>query len=182
MGLRLYSNRIPKEGSKIVLDESCIKLSLDNNVDTEDAKAPKFVDPENGNYHLSAESPLIAAGDDPAGLLTDNTYDLDGNLCLDENFNIDLGAYQYSKIGTGITAINTGNTELKCYPNPVNNILYIDAEGVHQADVYSITGTLVYSSNILASGQLDLQSLTPGFYQIVVKTKNGTLTTSIVKR
>ncbi|WP_302963372.1 T9SS type A sorting domain-containing protein [Barnesiella intestinihominis] len=171
-----------KEGSKIVLDESCIKLSLDNNVDTEDAKAPKFVDPENGNYHLSAESPLIAAGDDPAGLLTDNTYDLDGNLCLDENFNIDLGAYQYSEIGTGITAINTGNTELKCYPNPVNNILYIDAEGAHQANVYSITGTLVYSSNILASGQLDLQSLTPGFYQIVVKTKNGTLTTSIVKR
>lgn len=186
-GYDYVAGEAAKDGSTIVLDASCIKLALDNNTDTEAteettaAKAPKFVDPENGDYHLTAESPLIAAGDDPAGLLTDNTYDLDGNLCLDEDFNIDLGAYQYVE-ESGITTVGANNTELKCYPNPVNDILYIDADGAYQADVYSIAGTLVYSSNILASGQLDLQSLVPGFYQIVVKTQNGTLTTSIIKK
>lgn len=73
-------------------------------------------------------------------------------------------------------------TELVCFPNPAVDILYINASDAYQADVYSITGSLVLSSNILASGQINVQDLAPGFYQVVIKTPNKTLSTSIIKK
>lgn len=170
-----------KEGSGIVVNDNCIKLSMDNNNDNGDAQAPQFVDPENGNFRLSATSPLIAAGDDPAGLLG-SAYDLDGNPCIDDDLNIDLGAYQYSATSSAINMAGSEKTELVCFPNPAVDILYINASDAYQADVYSITGSLVLSSNILASGQINVQDLAPGFYQVVIKTPNKTLSTSIIKK
>lgn len=170
-----------KEGSQIVINDNCIKLAMDNNQDNGDAKAPLFVDPENGDFHLSSTSPLIAAGDDPAGLLG-TAYDLDGNPCIDDDLNIDLGAYQYSGTSSAISHINTEKSAVVCFPNPVSDVLYIRAINAYQADVYSITGTLVLSSNILASGQLQVKDLAPGFYRVVIKTANGTVSSSIIKQ
>lgn len=71
-------------------------ISLDNNTDDGDKKAPKFTDPENGVYTLTAESPLVDAGSD-----TGYGDGLDTDLCLAGNARrqgnaVDVGAYESS--------------------------------------------------------------------------------------
>ncbi len=51
---------------------------------------PQFVDPANGDFHLSSASPCIGAGDNSATDLP--TVDLDGNNIGSA---VDIGAYQY---------------------------------------------------------------------------------------
>ncbi|MDP8201387.1 MAG: T9SS type A sorting domain-containing protein, partial [Candidatus Tenebribacter burtonii] len=71
---------------------------------------PLFVDPENGDYHLTEYSPCIDAGN------PNSPFDPDGTIA-------DIGAFYYDQ-GTGVdeediqSSIN--NIQLSNYPNPFN--------------------------------------------------------------
>ncbi|MDP8202537.1 MAG: T9SS type A sorting domain-containing protein, partial [Candidatus Tenebribacter burtonii] len=71
---------------------------------------PLFVDPENGDYHLTECSPCIDAGN------PNSPFDPDGTIA-------DMGAFYYDQ-GTGVdeediqSSIN--NIQLSNYPNPFN--------------------------------------------------------------
>ena len=58
---------------------------------------PLFVDPDNGNYRLQANSPCINAGD-PNILIGQYETDLDGNPRIVDG-RIDMGAYEFIEMG-----------------------------------------------------------------------------------
>ena len=70
---------------------SCIRGygNINNNIDAE----PYFINPEEGNYHLSFHSPCISAGD-PNYILDEEQTDIDGQLRLIGKY-IDIGADEF---------------------------------------------------------------------------------------
>ncbi|MCH8824509.1 MAG: right-handed parallel beta-helix repeat-containing protein [Planctomycetes bacterium] len=102
------------EAEVVVIDDDGTVNWGAGNIDLD----PRFVDPENGDYHLSPGSPSIDAGNNWRVSIDENDYDEDGVLCelfpvdLDGNprFNadeadfdpgcgvpvvVDMGAYEY---------------------------------------------------------------------------------------
>ncbi|MHC4110383.1 MAG: right-handed parallel beta-helix repeat-containing protein [Planctomycetota bacterium] len=55
------------------------------------AKDPMFFDPENGDYHLKADSPCIDAGD--SSIVAPEEVDLDGKIRIRKSA-VDIGAYE----------------------------------------------------------------------------------------
>lgn len=85
-------------------------LSLENNVDDGDKKAPKFTDPERGVFALAAESPLVDAGSD-----SDYGEGLDHDLTITgesrkSGKSIDIGAYEYQH-SSGIVSVHGDNSD-----------------------------------------------------------------------
>jgi hypothetical protein len=66
-------------------------------------------------------------------------------------------------------------TPLKIFPNPSSGNVFIKLpeENVSQVRVYTISGTLVHTSSIGGSGNLDLSKLPNGMYLVAVDTKQG---------
>jgi hypothetical protein len=64
---------------------------------------------------------------------------------------------------------------VKIYPNPVNDYLSMDAESVIlNAVVYSLNGQRIVSQvNGTKSLQMDVSTLTPGTYVVIIKTEKG---------
>lgn len=71
---------------------------------------PLFIDPENGDYHLTVNSPCIDAGD------PNSPFDPDGTIA-------DMGAFYYDQ-GAGVQNENIQSSllfpQLSNYPNPFN--------------------------------------------------------------
>ncbi len=78
------------------------QIGLNGNVSVD----PLFVDPENGDYRLQADSPVIDAGDNEASDLPDTDFDgndrvVDGDG--DGEAVVDMGAFEFSTtVGVGI--------------------------------------------------------------------------------
>ena len=75
---------------------------------------------------------------------------------------------------TPITALG----EVRIYPNPVQNTLFVDLDltinhGL-MLELYSISGSLIYRDDIKRAGiteaQIDMQNMTPGTYFLKVAT------------
>ena len=78
--------------------------------------------------------------------------------------------------------------ELKCYPNPVNDLLTVISvdfrEGEVTAQVYNLTGQLVDVLSTVTGNtmQLNTHNLAPGMYFMNAVTANGTGTIRFVKQ
>ena len=85
-----------------------------------------------------------------------------------------------------ITGQTTGlnqppNASLKCYPNPVLDILHIQSnQAVSNYNVYSIHGKLIQSGKI-ESNQVDLKALQTGLYLLDVKINEEWIRYKIIK-
>jgi hypothetical protein len=85
-----------------------------------------------------------------------------------------------------ITGQTTGlnqpqNASIKCYPNPVLDILYIQSNQVaSNYNVYSIQGKLIQSGKI-ESNQVDLKTLETGLYLLDVKINEEWIRYKIIK-
>lgn len=101
-------------------------------------------------------------------------YDLDG---------IETGVYEVGisaediavdyRDFTGIEKPNLNNEQLLAYPNPTDGMLNVNInEGLYDFSVYTINGTKVFAANRYCSGieQLNLNSLSPGTYFMMVRT------------
>ncbi len=79
---------------------------------------------------------------------------------------------------------NNGLVSIQLYPNPTDGLLNIGvgtmAGTTIKADVYSLTGKLVYANQVMigenGNGQIDLSQLAPGYY--ILKTTLGGQTTT----
>ncbi|MBE9467306.1 MAG: DUF4465 domain-containing protein [Bacteroidetes bacterium] len=85
---------------------------------------------------------------------------------------------------TGINNFVINNNSVTVYPNPFRNSINIDGiNDIKQIYVTDISGKLVYNSNSnFNNNQIDLSSLTRGFYFINIKTQNKIITKKIIKQ
>lgn len=76
---------------------------------------------------------------------------------------------QDDTLGTD-TVSKSGKSDISVYPVPVTDVLNINAENVHQADVYGLDGKLILSTN---TNKIDVRNLNRGVYVVRVIQTNG---------
>ena len=149
---------------------------------------PMFVDTDNENYHLSAESPCL-----DAGLTWDEdlvALDLDHNPRV-SNGSIDIGAYEYTLTGVPETVQNEPRIHVVGNPITANSYVEIDLDKTCDltATVYSIDGKNLGSKhfhqlqagyNHIEIGAL-FQSVSDGYYLLVISTPETSFVAKIVK-
>ncbi|WP_397444945.1 T9SS type A sorting domain-containing protein [Polaribacter sp. R77954] len=77
------------------------------------------------------------------------------------------------------------SSNIKLYPNPVNNVLNFSqnlTDIVHSFELYDLTGRKIVTANIENKSQIDVSSLSKGLYSIIFKTKKGSITKRIMKQ
>ena len=79
---------------------------------------------------------------------------------------------------------NVNKSQVKVYPNPVVDVLNIEAASkVSAVQVFDLTGKLVSSHALNAvKNQVNLSKLTPGVYVVNIQTESGTQSVKIVKK
>jgi parallel beta-helix repeat protein len=156
----IYNNLLYNEnGSEVIY----------NNLSTGWTDAnPLFTDANNEDYTLSAASPAIDAG----STLTIQIDDFQGNL-RDDGIP-DIGAYEYFN---QLSIDNLERINLRIYPNPVNENLYIRSENqnVNNVTIIDITGKQVLSCSIIEGNKLDVSNLKPGLYLLNIKDGNNNI-------
>ena len=151
---------------------------------------PMFLNPENEDYHLGADSPCINAGsyDTPITIL--DGLDLDGNTRVSDG-QIDLGAYEFDN--TSLQEIVQNDSRIYIVGNPITASSYAEIVLDKACDltvtVYSIDGKklsgkclrqLQVGINRIELGDL-FQHLTSGTYLFVVQTGSKAYTAKVVK-
>jgi sugar lactone lactonase YvrE len=103
-------------------------------------------------------------------------FDRDGNLYIAE-----ASRAKVRKVAFGTTGVlsATGEITLKAYPNPVNDLFFVESASLSQGNfslfVHDITGQIITVPNTLLSGKLQLYTggLAPGVYLVNVVSDNG---------
>ena len=90
----------------------------------------------------------------------------------------DIGAFEFNSPSTATTTSENG--QIKLYPNPVQSVIYLDANEIVKADIFTLNGTKIQSVKNTQGG-IDASGLTPGMYLIHVYTETGIFTKSFVK-
>lgn len=129
---------------------------------------PHFANAANNDYRLLSQSPAINAGENsflPADAVTDL-----GGLSRIAEMVVDIGAYEYPST-TGITANAALQNSIVVYPNPVQDILHIDADEPLNAFIYSIDGKLYLQQN--KASAVSLRSILPGIYFVSLYNQDG---------
>lgn len=85
---------------------------------------------------------------------------------------------------TALAVSDVSKTQVKVYPNPVVDILNVEAASkVSTVQVFDLTGKVVSSHALSAvKNQVDLSKLAPGVYVVNIQTENGTQSVKIVKK
>ena len=84
-------------------------------------------------------------------------------------------------------ALGTGDfnkTQLRLYPNPVADYLYIHAAGqkIINVKVYSVAGNIVKNNVEVNGDYIDLRNLSIGTYVLSITTDQGMVTKKIIKK
>lgn len=87
------------------------------------------------------------------------------------------------QVGT-LGVSDASKTQTKVYPNPVIDVLNIDAAAkVNSVSVYDLSGKVVSSHTMNAvKNQINLGKLTPGVYVVKIETENGSQTVKVIKK
>ena len=74
------------------------------------------------------------------------------------------------------------NSKIKVYPNPANEVLYIETdketEGMLTVEIFNTTANLIYSKNINAGDKyqtIDISNIRKGIYYIRISNKDAQL-------
>ena len=148
---------------------------------------PRFVNPEDEDFHLTPDSPCIDAG------LTYESdvyeYDLDGLSRVYYGI-IDIGAYEFCYLS--INERNQNKNNIHIVGNPILATSYaeflLEKASPVEVLIYSMDGRLMYNDrqgqcqageNRIEIGGM-FQNLTKGFYLLVVKTTDKTLISKVI--
>jgi len=134
--------------------------------------------------------PLFAPPqENPFGLVSTYYNALPAFADLDADGDQDLlvgeygGAMQYFEFDTviGIADLSQSFT-LKLFPNPVNNILHIDAEEeINKIEIFNVVGENVITVKNQVR-QISLHQLNPGIYMVKVTSALGHFTTAKIQK
>ncbi len=145
---------------------------------------PQFADAAGGDFTLSGNSPALDAGDPNTDLTLfptdgDNSpIDLDGNARVFNN-TIDMGAYEYSVLSTGV--FNNTALHIAMYPNPVKDILHLETEeNIESIIIYTIMGQQLQTWK--NENSIDVSTFTAGIYLVKVTTQNSSSVKQIIKQ
>jgi len=81
-----------------------------------------------------------------------------------------------------ITGISSEIQEVSVFPNPVNDRLHLEGEGIISYELWSATGLRVLGSTTFDNNPLDVSMLPPGLYLLHVETANGSAAMKFVKQ
>lgn len=92
-----------------------------------------------------------------------------------------MGVLYFEEASTSVSSTNTDSYEV--FPNPVNNILYINSlENIERVEIYDLTGKIIKSTDINSNnGFVDTSDLTQGVYIISVHNNLEVFNQRIVK-
>jgi hypothetical protein len=84
---------------------------------------------------------------------------------------------EYPNPDCGPNSLSEFELGFALYPNPVLDVLRIEPDKASQLliQVVDVCGALVLERSLSASGQLDLSSLRPGLYQLILRNQAGAL-------
>lgn len=138
---------------------------------------PLFTDANNSDYTLTASSPAIDSG----SILGTQTEDIVDTLRNDGL--PDIGAYEYSD---SLSIFDSERINLKVYPNPVSEYLYLNSENIYLVGVIitDISGKQVISKGNInnTSSIISLKELQGGLYFVKVNTDSGSESLKIIKK
>lgn len=104
------------------------------------------------------------------------------NVQVKINMGNEIGTYYFDNLVSVVedtlsVDANDIDTKLIFYPNPVSEILYLkNYEDVYQIDLFTTSGKQIRAFNV-DSGRIDVSSVKGGVYILVVKNKNGSVST-----
>lgn len=74
-------------------------------------------------------------------------------------------------------------SKISVYPNPAENVLYIDStDNIQSVKVYNTTGSIVLSVNSLNGNSIDVSGLPSGMYVVRVQTEGNNYTQKVFKK
>jgi predicted outer membrane repeat protein len=133
-----------------------------NNIETD----PLFVDYDNGDYHLQANSPCVDAGTD-IGL----PYYGDAP---------DMGCFEYQDSVPDTTQIISLTNQIQIYPNPTKGIVKISQiTDIQYITIVDIAGKEVFRTNA-KTNILDISELQNGIYFLTIFTNTKKFTSKII--
>ncbi len=146
---------------------------------------PEFIDPENGNFRLSKDnnSPGIDAGSAIVSSVV--LQDIQGNT-RPQGAGFDIGAFEYVENGGGgqiLSVLESENSMIEVFPNPVKDFLTIDMEGqlFKEYNVYNVSGQKVQSDSTINKNQINVSNLQQGVYFLEFATDKGKTVLKFVK-
>lgn len=72
--------------------------------------------------------------------------------------------------------------DIKVYPNPVDNILYIETTGENQIQLISLSGAVLKSISVDGASSIDMSALQSGLYLLRINNGTETSTQKVLKR
>ena len=82
-----------------------------------------------------------------------------------------------------IDGVSANNFSISIYPNPVRNVVSVEAEGIRNVRLVDMLGQTMYDSNESSDTvQIDMSGFACGVYFMEVKTVNGIATQKVVKK
>ena len=83
--------------------------------------------------------------------------------------------------GSSLATTQVTKPTLDFYPNPVKDIIYINGEAITKAEVYDISGKLLYTVTNPQTNQINLSTLQSGLYPLKIINANGSSNIKVVK-
>ena len=135
---------------------------------------PLFEDASTYDFHLTASSPAINAGD-PSYSPAANIYDIDGQSRLNGG-SVDVGVDEYN----ATLYTNTFHkSEISLYPNPTHGIINIKYISNYNCEIYNLKGQAIKIKKY-GLDAIDISSQQDGMY-IMKLTNNNTFKESYIK-
>ena len=136
---------------------------------------PMFKNPEENDFELMLESPLINAGDNSAVSLPD--FDINYGWRIGQG-KVDIGAYEYQG---GADVVEHNDEQFEIYPNPARDFVKLSSISRQSSVVriYNTLGMLVDEFE-MNSGEIEINvsDYKSGVYFVEVSTENG----SVIKK
>lgn len=136
---------------------------------------PMFKNPEENDFELMLESPLINAGDNSAVSLPD--FDINYGWRIGQG-KVDIGAYEYQG---GADLVEHNDEQFEIYPNPASDFVKLSAISRQSSVVriYNTLGMLVDEFEMNCDEiEINVSDYKSGVYFVEVSTING----SVIKK
>jgi hypothetical protein len=134
---------------------------------------PEFVDLAGSDFHLTSISPAIENGVD-----VNLNADFD-NSFVPYNLFPDIGAFEYSDIT--LNAENSSFFNVLLYPNPINNLLFIQSEReIKNARIVNTHGQYIGMDVEIVNSSINTAFLKNGLYFLVLESEKEIFTTKFI--